>query len=295
MKRKDAGAFLLLLAAVIWGFSFSAQVKAAECGLESFTFNGIRFLIGGCALLPVVLLLERKRELHRLAKGTLLPAMAAGALLFIASSLQQFGIAEVQSAGKASFITGMYIVLVPLFSLLFFRRKVTGTVWIGAAFAVFGLYLLGVTPGERIAIGDLYVFAGSFFWAAHILLLDCFVEKSNPLLFAMLQFLTCGLLGIGFACCFEEIRWVGIYAAKWELLYAGILSSGIAYTCQVLGQRKCDPTVASLILSTESVFGALGGLLINGERLSPRAWIGCAFMLFGILLSQLPGRSSGSR
>lgn len=285
---KLRSALTLLTAAVIWGFAFSAQVEAAGKGIGCFTFNGTRFLIGGCSLIPVVSLFDRRRCTHPFLKSTLLPGMGAGVLLFIASTLQQMGINETQSAGKASFITGIYIVLVPILAFLLFRKKAGVTVWIGAVCALAGLYFLGVTPGESIALGDVYVLIGAFFWAAHILWIDHFIERVSPIRFSMIQFFTCGFLGLCAALCTEEFAFSALLDAKWEILYAGVLSSGIAYTCQVLGQRGTDPASASMILSTESVFGALGGLLVGGERLSARAWLGCALMFAGIILSQLP-------
>ncbi|MBQ3154789.1 MAG: DMT family transporter, partial [Clostridia bacterium] len=153
----------LLTAAVIWGFAFSAQVEAAQKGLGCFAFNGTRFVLGGLTLIPVVLLLERKKSEHPFVRHTLLPAMGAGVFLFVASTLQQLGINLAQSAGKASFITGLYIVLVPILSLLLFRKKAGATVWLGACLAVAGLYLLGVTEQGGIEFGDVLVLIGAFF------------------------------------------------------------------------------------------------------------------------------------
>ena len=276
----------LLTAAVIWGFAFSAQVEAAQKGLGCFAFNGTRFVIGGLTLVPVVFLLERKKSAYPFVRHTLVPAMGAGVFLFVASTLQQLGINLAQSAGKASFITGLYIVLVPILSLLLFRKRAGLPVWLGACLAVVGLYLLGVTREEGVAFGDVLVLIGAFFWAGHILWIDRFIEKTNPIRFSMIQFFTCGVLGLCFALCVEDVSFSSLLDARWEILYAGVLSSGVAYTCQVVGQRGVDPTHAAMILSLESVFGALGGLLFHGEMLSPRAWLGCALMFGGILLSQ---------
>lgn len=284
----------LLTAAVIWGFAFSAQVEAAQKGLGCFAFNGTRFVLGGLTLIPVVLLLERKKSAYPFMRHTLLPAMGAGVFLFVASTLQQLGINLAQSAGKASFITGLYIVLVPILSLLLFRKKAGATVWLGACLAVAGLYLLGVTEQGGIEFGDVLVLIGAFFWAGHILWIDRFIEKAPPIRFSMIQFLTCGVLGICFALFVEDVSVSAMLDAKWEILYAGVLSSGVAYTCQVVGQRGVDPTSAAMVLSLESVFGALGGLLWGGEMLSVRAWIGCALMFAGIILSQWKKKTKGT-
>lgn len=291
MKKKDIAMktkrmLILLTAAVIWGFAFSAQVAAAQKGLGCFAFNGTRFVIGGLTLVPVVCLLERRKNEYPFFRYTLLPAMGAGVFLFVASTLQQLGINLTQSAGKASFITGLYIVLVPIFSMLLFGKKAGLSVWLGACLAVVGLYLLGVTREDGVAFGDVLVLIGAFFWAGHILWIDRFIDKANPIRFSMIQFFVCGVLGLCFAFCVEDVTLVSVWNAKWEILYAGVLSSGVAYTCQVVGQRGVDPTAAAMVLSLESVFGALGGLLFHGDMLSPRAWIGCALMLGGILLSQ---------
>lgn len=292
MKTKRM--FILLTAAVIWGFAFSAQVEAAQKGLGCFAFNGTRFVLGGLTLIPVVLLLERKKSEHPFVRHTLFPAMGAGVFLFAASTLQQLGINMAQSAGKASFITGLYIVLVPILSLLLFRKKAGLPVWIGACLAVVGLYLLGVTEAQGIERGDLLVLIGAFFWAGHILWIDRFIEKANPIRFSMIQFFVCGVLGICFALCVEDVTFSALFDAKWEILYAGVLSSGVAYTCQVVGQRGVEPTSAAMVLSLESVFGVLGGLFFNGEMLSPRAWVGCALMFAGIILSQLKKKTKGA-
>ena len=297
-KKQVLSAMLLLLTAAIWGLSFTAQVDAGKSGLGCFWFNGTRFFIGGCSLLPVVLLVgrrNRQRECADLRTRTAIwPGIVAGGLLFMASSLQQLGINLSQSAGKAGFITGLYMVLVPLFSFLLFRKRVGLQIVVGAILAVVGLYWLGVTPGEPILPGDLLVLAGSFFWAAHILWIDRMIGACEPLRFSMVQFFTCGLLALGCAVLVEEVTPDLLWAARWSILYAGVLSSGVAYTLQILGQRGCDPTVASMILSLESVFGAVGGWLI-GERLSARAWVGCALMMAGIFLSQIPSKSKRDR
>lgn len=286
-KKNITSPLILLVAAIIWGFAFSAQVVAAENGLGGFTFNCIRFIIGGISLIPVALIFEREKLDRTFVKNTALPATLAGVVLFFAASLQQTGINLTQSAGKASFITGLYIVLVPIASRIFFKHKTSVGIWLGVAFALAGLYFLSITPGEKILLGDVLVFVGTFFWTAHILTVDRFSEKMSPIKFSMIQFFVCGILALIAALCFEDISVEGIVASKWAILFAGVFSSGVAYTCQVVGQKNCDPTVATIILSLESVFGAIGGLLINGERLTNRSIIGCVLMFIGIILAQI--------
>ena len=289
---KNKYAWILLVASVIWGFAFSAQVFAAQKGLGSFAFNGTRFFIGGLALVPVVFCLERKPNGYSMQKHTVLPAIGAGVIMYVAVNLQQLGIDMTHSAGKASFITGLYIVLVPILSLVLFRRRAGVFVWIGAFVAVVGLYLLGVEPNVGIELGDLLVLVAAVLWACHILWVDRFVERANPIRFSMVQFFVCGILGLCTAFFVEDVTVTALLDAKWEILYAGIISSGIGYTCQIIGQKGVPPTPAAMIMSMESVFGALGGVLFAGERLPARVWLGCALMFAGIILSQVKRKES---
>lgn len=292
-KMSIKSAIILLSAALIWGAAFSAQVTAGENGLGSFTFNGIRFLIGGISLIPVILIFERRKpsdEAKPFIKSTMLPAMLSGVFLFAAATLQQMGINIDKNGGKASFITGFYIVLVPIFSLILFKKKTGFNVWVGALLAVLGLYFIGVVPGEKISSGDLLVFAGAFFWAFQILTIDRYIGNAMPVRFAMIQFFTCGLIALVIALFTEHIDLYTVAESKWAILYAGVMSSGIAYTLQIIGQKGSDPAVASMLLSTESVFGALSGLLINHTTLSPRAIVGCVLMFAGITVSQIAFR-----
>ena len=284
---KNKYAWILLGASVIWGFAFSAQVLASQKGLGSFAFNGIRFVIGGLALIPVVLVLERKTNGHDVIKHTVFPAAGAGVIMFAAVNLQQLGIDMTHSAGKASFITGLYIVLVPILALVLFRKRAGVFVWIGAAVAVAGLYLLGVEPGVGVEFGDILVLIAAVLWACHILWVDRFVERANPIRFSLIQFFVCGCLGLCAAFIAEDVTVTALFDAKWEILYAGVISSGIGYTCQIIGQKGVAPTPAAMIMSMESVFGALGGVLFADERLPARVWIGCALMFAGIVLSQI--------
>ncbi len=286
-KSKLKSTLILFITALIWGAAFSAQVDAGANGLGHFTFNGIRFFIGAITLLPVLPFFEKGRtEKGRLHK-TVLPAMLSGVFLFIAATLQQWGINLGKNGGKASFITGFYIVLVPILTLILFKKRTGLNIWIGALLAVGGLYFIGVVPGESISLGDVLVFIGAFFWAFQIITVDRFIGEARPIRFAMIQFFTCGALASVAALIFEDASVSALLASKWSILYAGVMSSGIGYTLQIIGQRDSDPAVASMILSTESVFGALSSLIINHTAMSSRAIFGSVLMFAGIIISQI--------
>ena len=212
--------------------------------------------------------------------------VVAGFILFVASWLQQYGIEITQSAGKAGFITGLYTVLVPVFGI-FLKKRTNINIWIGSFLAVIGLFLLCINEKWQISYGDAILLVGSVFWTLHILVIDGFVNKMYSLRFAFVQFLTCSVFGIIFAVLLETISWDAIIGAAVPILYGGLFSVGIAYTCQIIGQKNADPTYASIILSTESMFAAIGGAVILGETMVMRGYIGCAFMFAGIILSQI--------
>ncbi|MGD9947602.1 MAG: DMT family transporter [Desulfobulbus sp.] len=276
---------LLLLVALIWGFGFVAQRAGME-HVGPYTFNGIRFMLGGLCLLPLV----RGRS-----GGSILPpeqriglgkaGIMAGSLLFAAATLQQVGL-QYTTAGKAGFITGLYVVLVPMIGLLFRQRTNAGT-WAGALVAVIGLYLLSVTEDFRIEFGDLLELIGALFWAGHVLILSYLSPRTSPVRLAMVQFYVCGLLSLLTGLFLEPISFQGIADAAVPILYGGVCSVGAGYTLQVVVQRKAHPSHAAILLSLESPFAALGGWLFLGEILSGRALFGCTLMLAGMLLSQL--------
>ncbi len=286
-KNSPKSIMILFLGAIIWGIAFVAQTDAAKNGLGAFTFNGIRFLIGALALIPVILIFEREKIDKSFIKTTVLPASLTGMVLFAGSTLQQFGINLTHSAGKASFITGLYIVLVPIFAFVFIRKRPSMTVWIGAVVAFAGLYFLSIKPGEKIALGDILVFIGAFFWATHILLVDKFIGSAGALKFSAVQMAVCGMVNILLSLIFENWAMGPILASVGSILYAGVLSSGVGYTCQIVGQKGTSPTVSSIILSTEAVFGALSGIIFNHEEFTLRIFLGCALMFAGIVLAQL--------
>ena len=286
MKTKAKSTFLLFLTAIIWGFAFVAQRVGAEF-VGAFTFNGIRFLLGSISLIPVILLFEREKFDKSKFLKTLVPGLLAGVVLFIASTLQQLGVEWTGSAGKAGFLTGLYIVLVPVIRF-FMGKKTSIFTCFGAIFALVGLFFLCMTGDElSFGKGDIVLIIGAFFWAAHILVVDKFVNDISPLKFSMMQFLVCGLLSVICAVCTETIEFSAIKSAGVPILYGGLMSVGVAYTCQILGQRDADPTFASIVFSTESVFSAIGGAIILNEIMSGRGYAGCIFIFIGIILSQL--------
>ncbi len=285
----------LLAAAIIWGFAFVAQCTV-QGKIELFLFVGARSFLGAAALLPIICLYENKNEKQNNIKVnkklTVLSGMLCGTLLFTASCLQQWGINMSPNAGKAGFITGIYTVLVPIIYFIFFRRKTGLNVCLGAIFAVIGLYLLSATNGlQNIEKSDIILFIGSIIWALHIISIDKFVNEVSPIKFSAMQFLTGGVLGFLMAFAFGEVGISDVIpqisAVGLPLLYVGICSSGIAYTCQVLGQRDADPTYSAIILSSESVFAAIGGLLFGIDKMTPRGYIGCLIIFLGILISQI--------
>lgn len=286
MKTKAKSTFLLFLTAIIWGFAFVAQRVGAEF-VGAFTFNGIRFLLGSLSLIPVILLFEREKIDKSKFLKTLVPSLLAGTILFVASTLQQLGVEWTGSAGKAGFLTGLYIVLVPIIRF-FMGKKTSVFTFFGAIFALVGLFFLCMTGDElSFGKGDFVLIIGALFWAAHILVVDKYVNNISPLKFSMMQFFVCGLLSIICAVCTENIEFSAIKSAGIPILYGGLMSVGVAYTCQILGQKDADPTFASIVFSTESVFSAIGGAIILNEIMSGRGYVGCILIFIGIVLSQL--------
>ena len=286
MKTKIKATVLLFLTAIIWGFAFVAQRVGAEF-VGAFTFNGVRFFLGALSLIPVILIFEREKIDKSKFIKILIPGLLAGTVLFIASTLQQYGVEITQSAGKAGFLTGLYTVLVPLIRFVMGKKTSIFTLF-GAVFAVTGLFFLCMTGNEfTFGIGDVVLIIGAFFWAGHILVVDKYVNDISPLKFSLVQFLVCGILSMTFAFILEDIQLSAIRSAGIPILYGGIMSVGVAYTCQILGQKDSDPTFASIVFSTESVFSAIGGALLLNEIMSGRGYLGCVLIFIGIVLSQL--------
>ena len=276
---------LLLITAAIWGLGFVAQVLGMNY-LEPFAFIGIRFLLGAASLLPLVVFFHHRKWLpvspaHTVVKGSLV----LGVILFAAGSLQQVGIVY-SNASNAGFITGLYMVIVPIIGLALKYRTGLNT-WLGCVLAVVGLFLLSVKADFTMGYGDTLLLVGAVGWALHILAIDHYAPRAAPLLLSLGQFIVCGCLAMVVSVFIETTSWEQVRAATYVLIYAGVITVGVAYTLQVIAQERADPTHAAIILSLEAVFGALGGYMFLQEQLSGRELIGCVLMLMGMLVSQV--------
>ena len=296
MKRTSSvkSPLLLFLTAIIWGTAFVAQSVGMDY-VGPFTFNFVRSVIGGAVLIPCVFLLDRFRGLDGAGsekiytwhqKELFAGGICCGVALFIASNLQQFGI-QYTTVGKAGFITALYIVIVPVIGV--FTKKTTGyKIWLSVLLAVAGLYLLCITEGFSVGTGDFLVFLCALCFSVHILIIDYFSPKVDGVRMSCIQFFVCGLLS-GIAMVFtEQFEFHAVLTAWMPLLYAGVMSCGVAYTLQIVGQKGMDPTVASLILSLESVVSVLSGWLLLNQKLSLRELAGCVLMFVAIILAQIP-------
>ncbi len=288
---------LLLLAAAIWGFAFVAQRIGMDY-IGPFTFNGIRFALGALSLVPLAVFnrkqpLSTARTAFKSKAAFLYGGLLAGTVLFAGASLQQVGLIYT-TAGKAGFITGLYVVIVPMLGLLGRQRTDAGT-WLGALLAVWGLYLLSIKSATfAISTGDLLEIIGAVFWAVHVIVIGWLSPRTDTVRLAITQFAVCSLLSLGTAFFIETVSLAAIRQAAIPILYGGLLSVGVAYTLQVVVQRRAHPSHAAIILSLEAVFAALGGWVVLNETLSLRAGIGCALMLAGMLLSQLWGMKTAA-
>ena len=287
---------LLLLTAAIWGVAFVAQSVGMDY-VEPFTFNAVRSIIGGIVLLPCIALLKKvnggqdKAATEKKAdqKTLILGGVICGILLCVASNLQQFGI-QYTTVGKAGFITAMYIVLVPVLGI-FLKKKAGIKIWCGVLLAVFGLYMLCMTDGSfSLQKGDFLTLLCAIAFSFHILAVDYFAPLVDGVKMSCIQFFTSGILSGICMFLFEEPKLEMILAAWLPILYAGALSCGVAYTLQIIGQKGMNPTVASLIMSMESVISVIAGWAILGQALSKRELLGCTLMFAAIILVQLPDR-----
>jgi drug/metabolite transporter (DMT)-like permease len=289
--KKILCSLALLLAAFFWGTTFVAQKSAADEALGPFTFNAIRSMIGSMVLLPLVLTIGRPKstESQTIAplKKQLLFGGICGVLLFFATNLQQFGL-QYTTAGKSGFITALYVVLVPVFSLFLFRRSSGWNIWLAVFLAAGGLYLLCIDETFRLQIGDAITLLCSVVFAFHILAVDSINHRMAGVTLSCIQFFTVSVLSFICMVLFEQPSLSGITACAGQLLYAGILSSGAAYTLQIVGQKHTDPTVASILMSLESVFAVLSGWIVLGENMSDGEILGCVVMFVAILFAQLP-------
>lgn len=287
MTRIQAN-LLLLLVALIWGSAFVAQAHA-NAGLEPYTFTGIRFLLGTCIVAPLAWRDYRavsRREL-RPGRRDVLGVAVLGLLLTLGAVFQQIGITGT-TVTNAGFLTALYVPLVPMIAWLVLRERPHWSVWPTSAGCLLGTWLLSGAEQVAISVGDLWVIASSLFWALHVLLVGRVAERiAAPFLVAAGQFVVCGLASLGWAMLTETITLEGIRTAAMPILYTGILSVGIAYTGQVVGQRYADAADAAIILSAETLFAALFGFLLMGDRLSVTGLAGCALIFACILAVQM--------
>lgn len=297
--KKFKGSLLLILAAAIWGTAFTAQTQAAQ-SIQPFTFNAVRSLIG-CAVLAAFIGIRdgalkknkivpaSKREFKKLLVGGII----CGTVLFIATNFQQYGIYLYPSSvhnvsGRSGFITAMYVVLVPVCGL-FFGKKVPFAVWSAVGLAIISLYLLCFTNGiSGIYTGDMLMLLCALSFTAHIITIDRVIGESDGVKLSCIQFFVAGILSLICMFIFEKPSFKAILAAWLPIMYAGVLSSGVAYTLQIVGQRDTEPAVASILMSLECVFAGIGGWVILKERLSPREMFGCALMFAAVILAQSP-------
>jgi len=289
---------LLFLTAMIWGLAFSAQRSGME-SIGPFAFNAIRFAIGAASVLPLLVVMRSRAlasgPLGGPRPGTstkLLYIAITGGVLFMGTSLQQLGLVTT-TAGKAGFITCLYVVLVPVAGLAFGRRS-GPRIWAGAVLALAGLYILSIKSGFSMESGDLLELAGALFWTAHILVVGRYGSLMDGLELAIGQYLVCSLLSLVGALAFEPRPFAGTMAAAIPILYGGIFSTGVAFTLQIFAQKKAHPAHASILLSLESLFAAIGGIILLGEPLTPRLVAGGLLMLGGTVISQLEPAGAGA-
>ena len=299
-KIKIIGPLLLLLTALLWGIAFVAQSVGTEHA-GPFTFNGVRTIIGAFSVLPVALFFRRQNEKKLTTPKTkeekkqdnkllLKAGFMCGIVLFVATNLQNKAF-EYTDAGKIAFITSLYILFVPVFGLLFLRKKVRAILWPCFAMGLIGMFLLCMGEATHgINTGDLLTFACSIVFAVHILVVDSYVDRVDPVMMSCVQFFVAGVLTMILAFIFEEPSIAGIRACLGAILYAGICSSGIAYTLQIVGQKYTEATVATLLLSMESVFGVISSAIVLHETMTVREVVGCVLMFVAIIVSQLPER-----
>ena len=299
-KTQVRNSFLLLLTAIIWGSAFVAQSVGME-HVEPFTFTFTRSIIGGVVLIPVIILLRKTDSvamrsdmqgvnaagIHGIKKYEWLGGICCGIALCAASNFQQIGMLHT-TVGKAGFITALYVVIVPILGL-FLKKRVPILIWLCVVLSVVGLYLLCMPKGAfSLAQGDVLVLICALLFSFHILIIDYFSPKGDGVVISCIQFFVCGILSGIIMLFVENPTFANIMDAKWSILYAGALSSGVAYTLQVVAQKGVNPTVASLILCLESVVAVLAGWIILGDKLTSRELAGCILMFVAIVLAQLP-------
>jgi drug/metabolite transporter (DMT)-like permease len=290
-QHKLRGSIMLLITAAIWGLAFVAQSDGMNY-VGPFTYNACRTLIGGFVLIPVIGLLRllpdkspEKREKAPL-RTTVTGGVICGLIFTVAGMLQQYGI-SMTTAGKAGFVTALYIIIVPIFGFVIYRRT-SLKAWICCLVAIAGFYLLCINEGFNVSTGDLLVLACAFFFAAHIMVIDHFNAKNaDGTLMSCIQFFTAGTIMLVCMFIFEQPSFDAILAAWLPILYGGVMSCGVAYTLQIIGQRYTDPTAATLLMSLESVFAALSGWLLLNETLSIKELAGCTLVFIAVVAAQI--------
>lgn len=305
-NKKLISNLMLLLTAIIWGTAFVAQSAAHE-HISAFLFNAARNIVGAIVLIPYILIyniynkskfynkdFSDKENLIKPAsfkfnKTLIIGGILCGIALFGGSTFQQFGI-KYTSAGKSGFITALYIIFVPAFGI-FLKKKVPFKIWICVLIAILGFYFISIKEGFIINKGDLLTLICSVFFTLHILIIDYYSPKVDGVKMSCIQFFIAGVISLIFSLIFENPQISNLFAAWKQILYVGVLSSGVAYTLQIVGQKNTDPTTASLILSLESVFAAIAGWLVLNQSLSYREAIGCMLVFTAIIITQLPNKN----
>ena len=276
--------FILFFVATIWGFAFVAQ-RIGMDHVGPFTFNGLRFVLGCLSLLPIIFL-QRNSTPDQNNDGLIKSGTISGVFLFFGISFQQVGLVYT-TAGKAGFITGLYVVIVPFLNLFFKQDRTTTGTWIGAILASVGMFLLSVTKNMNMEFGDLLVLFSAICFAFHLIIIGRLSNRFNTAKLSLVQCMVCAILSLLVAAVFETFILSDILKISIPLLYGGVLSVGVAYSLQIYGQKNSPASHAAIIFSLESVFAAIGGWLILNEFLSGRAIFGCTLMLAGMLISQL--------
>lgn len=296
MNKQLKGSLQLTLTALIWGIAFVAQSVGMDY-VGPYTFNCVRYYIGAIVLIPVVIIIKKidanskaaNNSSSNVLRPTIKGGIICGILLSVATLLQQFGIMY-SSVGKAGFITALYIIIVPFLSI-FLKKKLHANAWISACIACVGFYIMSISGKPSIEGGDIYLLACAFMFSLQIMVVDHYVENANPVLMSLIQFATCATVcGIGMLA-FEAPQLSNILAAYVPILYTGVLSSGVAYTLQIVGQRNVEATLASLIMSLESVFAALAGWFILKVALESKEIIGCVLVFIAIIIAQIPAKA----
>ena len=313
-KKEIAGMGCLILTALIWGLAFVSQVQGMD-SMSPLFFNATRFTLGALSLVPLLVALRIRQHSASGSSRVLVSGKAptitlgdgraiampsclgnpvvvgiiCGLVLFTASTTQQYGVLYCRSAGRSGFITALYIVMVPLLAFMVLRRRIHANVIVSVVLAVFGFYLLCITDGfGSITLADVVLLSTAVLFAGHILVIDTFGQKMDPILLSFGQISTTALLSWIGSLCEGSIDWAGAMQSWFPIVYAGIGSAGVAYTLQVVGQQLVPPSRAAVIMSLESFFSAVGGALLLGEVMTTRAYIGCALIFIGTVLAQVP-------